>query len=80
VKNDSTNFFISKDKGLPGRLNIAKVFWESTEEELFSETFSPYPETKKNYDYWLCYKHNLDARSPEDHNLHEANCHHFDKV
>lgn len=46
VKNDSTNYFISKDKGLPGRLNIAKVFWESTEEELFAETFSPYPVDK----------------------------------
>jgi hypothetical protein len=77
---DSSGVFTMKDNRYPGNVKIAKVFWESTEEELFSETFSPHPETKQSDDYWVCYKHNLDARSPEDHNLHEANCRHFDKT
>ena len=35
--------FTEKDGKWPGNVKIAKVFWESTEEELFAETFSPYP-------------------------------------
>lgn len=28
-------------------------------------------------DYWWCYKHNLDARTPEDHWKHEDPCTHY---
>lgn len=35
--------FIERDGKWAGNITIAKVYWEFTEEELFSETFSPYP-------------------------------------